>query len=139
MDLSLYDEKIYESNNMYISTPHVFGPGRWEILHSYSALCKTPDQKKQFAFFVESIFGPTIKCLECRNHFLSMLEKYPVPYGTKKHPTGRDWKDEDSVFKWAYSVHNIVNQRLNKPTLSWDVCVKLYDANNVCSSCFHNF
>jgi len=132
-------EKVYDANNLYISNPVVFGAGRWEILHSYASLCKTPEKKKEFATFVENVFGPTIKCLECRNHFLAMLEKYPVPFGSRRHPRGREWGEEDSVFKWTYSVHNIVNNRLNKPIMPWEVCIKLYDINNVCTQCFHQF
>lgn len=132
-------EKLYDANNLYISTPHVFGMGRWELLHSYAALCKTKEKKREFALFVENIFAPTIKCLECRNHFLSMLEKYPVPFGSRRRPDEKDWSDEDSVFKWSFSIHNIVNQRLNKPILPWDVCIKLYDINNVCTQCYHQF
>jgi len=133
-------DKIYEINNMYISRPDVFGPGRWDILHSYSSLCKTPEKKKEFASFVENVFAPTIRCLECRNHFLAMLEKYPVPYGSRPHPEGRQWNDNDSVFKWSYSVHNIVNQRLNKPIISWDICQKLYNPDALpCTQCYHTF
>jgi len=130
------NNSLVESNKQYISNPAVFGPGRWDILHSYSSLCKTKEDKIQFANFVENIFTPTIKCIFCRNHFQYMLQKYPVPFGSRPHPKKKEWDEQDSVYKWTFSVHNLVNERLNKPIMSWDVYQELYGSDSkACTNC----
>jgi len=127
----------YLNSKTHLSMPHVFGPGRWDILHSYAKMCQTVEQKKQFAKFVEEVFLPTIKCKECQTHFRNTLNEYPVPFGEKKFNDFIDWTNDDSPFKWAWKVHNIVNQRLNKPQLSFETCLLLYDINSeTCQQCY---
>lgn len=131
------EEYDYLNSKTHLSMPHVFGPGRWDILHSYAKMCKTIEDKKQFANFVENIFAPTIKCLECRNHFNAMLMEYPVPFSSRLYKSNNVWTELDSSFKWSWMVHNIVNERLNKPQISFETCLKLYDIETqTCTQCY---
>lgn len=130
------DEYNFLIQKSHISSPNVFGPGRWDILHSYAKLSTTREQKIEFARFVENVFAPTIKCEECRNEFRSLLMRMPVPFGSRK-VDGREWNDNDSSFKWSFSAHNEVNARLKKPLMTWENCLKLYDYNSpACTQCY---
>lgn len=130
------DEYEYLANQSHITSPSIFGPGRWDILHSYAKMCYTREDKEQFAKFVYNVFTPTIKCLECQNHFKALLLEYPVPFGERLF-NDQPWSDLDSPFKWAWKVHNLVNKRLNKKQMSFETCLRLYDTNSeTCNNCF---
>jgi hypothetical protein len=47
-----------------------------------------------------------LPCFWCRLHFSQVLAEYPIP--------------DTEVFKWSVDVHNLVNERLGKPVVSFE-------------------
>ena len=77
----------------------------WNRLHA----CETPTQLKETVHDYKENFP----CLDCREHFQSLLEIHPFPLTKVKTP-----KD---VRVWTWFTHNLVNLRLNKPWQSFDI------------------
>ena len=97
-----------------------WGPMFWDLCHLVSFTF--PDnasehQKEQTARFFESL-ASVLPCEECKRDFGGMLQRYPV----------RSYLDSrDSLSRWAYDVHNMVNAKLGKPiTVSYEQAKKRY-------------
>lgn len=58
--------------------------------------------------------NPGLGCSECYMEWLKHLEEL------KRHP---EW-DQEAARRWLFSVHNLVNARLNKRILSYEVAAK---------------
>ena len=85
----------------------------WDRLHQ----CMTPQELKTTVASYRSDFP----CLDCRDHFQSLLRIHPFPLDNVR--TAQD------VRVWTWLTHNLVNERLNKPWASFDVmleCVEPY-------------
>jgi hypothetical protein len=52
-------------------------------------------------------------CLDCREHFQSLLDMHPFPLNLVRTP--------EDVKAWTWLTHNLVNVRLNKTWESFDV------------------
>jgi hypothetical protein len=84
--------------------PDKFGPYFWGTLH-LAAL---------FGDDVSSLaeaYTRNLPCPACRVHFTKVLNENPIP---KDAPA-------EKAFLWSVDVHNIVNERLGKPKISYDV------------------
>lgn len=52
-------------------------------------------------------------CLDCREHFQSLLQIHPFPLDYVRTP--------EDVRVWTWFTHNLVNLRLQKPWESFDI------------------
>jgi hypothetical protein len=77
----------------------------WDRLHS----CTTPDNLRQTVLDYKENFP----CLDCREHFQSLLNIHPFPLHYVKTP--------EDVRVWTWFTHNLVNERLNKTWQSFDI------------------
>ena len=89
----------------------VFGPPLWVALHSitfgYPAR-PTPRKKLQYLAFFKAL-GSVLPCKFCRasyGKFISRKGRAPLKYATMR--------DRDSLARWLYALHNLVNERLGK-------------------------
>ena len=88
--------------------PERWGPMFWDLCHlvsfTYPDKC-TPHEREQTARFYESL-ACVLPCEECKRDFGGMLQRYPV----------RSYLDSpESLSRWAYDLHNMVNAKLGKP------------------------
>lgn len=83
----------------------LWGPSFWKTLH-YACMYDTVTPE-----FVVS-FANALPCAECRVHFHQILVATPFP-GNEKN------------FEWSVDVHNQVNARLGKPTISVEKATEL--------------
>lgn len=91
----------------------IWGPKYWFVLHTISLTYpKNPPEriKKIYYRFIQDLplFLPdeTIS-----NDFNKLLNKYPVtPYLDNK----------ESFIRWVHFIHNIINKKLNKKTITMD-------------------
>jgi hypothetical protein len=102
--------------------PKVWGPHYWFFLHTlamtYPNHPNTVTKKKYYEFIqnlplflpVENISG----------EFSKLIEKYPItPY----------LDDRESFVRWMHFIHNKINEKLEKPTMSLnDFFINYYDA-----------
>lgn len=93
--------------------PELWGNHAWKFLH-YITLNypETPtfSDKMKYTTFLNS-FAVVLPCEDCSNHFKELLSKtnFDIVLSSK-----------DSFFKWSVDVHNHVNRRLHKKTLSYN-------------------
>ena len=85
-----------------------WGPHFWATLH-VAALAKVP----QFKEFVETFPG-ILPCAECAQEFYRILSVYPV---------------SGDPFMWSVDVHNMVNRKLGKRTVSYDEAKRRWSRN----------
>jgi len=101
--------------------PKVWGPHYWFFLHTlattYPHHPNTITKKKYYEFIQNlPLFLPVE---EISKEFSKLLEEYPVtPY----------LDNRDSFVKWMHFIHNKINEKLEKPTISLnEFFVKYYE------------
>ena len=99
--------------------PKVWGPKLWFVIHTvalnYPEHPSYQDKRNHEDFF--NNLSLIIPCEKCRIHFREKLNKYPII-------THLD--NPDKLFRYTILLHNEVNQMLNKPIMSYEEVVKLY-------------
>lgn len=106
----------------------VWGPHYWFFLHTV-AMCypHRPNTitKKKYYEFIHNI--PLFIPIEgMATYFSQLLDQYPVsPYLDSR----------DSFIRWMHFIHNKINQRLEKPTISlskfYEIYYEQYKPNNL--------
>jgi len=76
----------------------------WGRLHS----CETPQE----LFDTVHDYRENFPCLDCREHFQSLLEMHPFPL--------KNVQTESDCKIWVWFTRNLVNVRLNKPWHPFD-------------------
>lgn len=91
--------------------PEIWGPVFWCTLHLVSmGYPETPtySEKRAAKEFYSSLIY-LLPCPECRSHFQEIFQVMPVD----------TWLDNRaSLTEWVWMLHNRVNERLGKPTLT---------------------
>ena len=102
-----------------------WGPSAWKFLHTITF--NYPDnptltQKRN----VEELFLSLIHllpCDECSEHYKKEIsENFP------------DSRSKSALSSWLVNLHNKVNIRLNKPTMTYEAAKVLYTSHH-CNSC----
>jgi hypothetical protein len=78
-----------------------------------------------FIHFITEL-AKNFPCSECQDHFIQYLEADPPALAGIGH---------HGVFYWSVDLHNHVNKRIGKPTLTPEKALALYDGPAVCQSC----
>jgi hypothetical protein len=101
--------------------PNIWGKHMWASIH-FIAL-GYPDkpsesEKNNYKSFFENIYK-VLPCNTCSNHLKTTLQTQ-LPLSVKS------LSNKDNLFKWTVDLHNIVNARLNKPTITLDKATLTY-------------
>jgi Erv1 / Alr family len=56
-----------------------------------------------------------VPCGSCANHYRELVEKIPAP------------TDQSQLFSWTVEIHNHVNAKVVKNSMSEDVAHQIYD------------
>lgn len=96
-------------------TTDVWGPPAWVFLHSVTfGYPQDPDAydtqngdpvgttKKRYSLFFENLMY-TLPCKYCRQSYSQYFKENPIQLDSR-----------DSLTKWLYDIHNLVNQKLKK-------------------------
>jgi hypothetical protein len=99
--------------------PEIWGPIFWSTMHivslGYSDEPTYPEKRAAKEFFNGLQY--LLPCSVCRNHFREVIQGLPV----------ETWLDDrKSLVEWVWMVHNQVNQRLGKSTITLDEFYKRY-------------
>ena len=101
--------------------PTVWGKHLWASIHFIAlAFPDTPNeqQKLHYKQFFQNLHK-VIPCQSCSEHLQDTL--------TNAHPLhANHLKNKNELFKWTVDLHNIVNKRLNKSTISLNDAYKIY-------------
>uniref|UniRef100_A0A6C0E4L9 thiol oxidase n=1 Tax=viral metagenome TaxID=1070528 RepID=A0A6C0E4L9_9ZZZZ len=99
--------------------PDVWGPHYWFFIHTIAMIYpKYPNSviKKKYYDLIQN-FGLFIPIESIGNEFSKMLNLYPVvPYLDSK----------ESLIRWTHFIHNKINEKLEKPTISLEEFYTLY-------------
>jgi len=115
------NNKYQETMTVYLD-PKVWGPHYWFFLHTLAMTYPHhPNSitKKKYYEFIQNL--PLFLPVEnISGEFSKLIEKYPItPY----------LDDRDSFVRWMHFIHNKINQKLEKPTVSLnDFFITYYDA-----------
>jgi len=108
-------------NKLVIKT---LGPGIWHVIHTLAYHAHTDQLKESFISTINTLcdhFG----CDPCKTHMRLFINAYPI----------KNYRDEqDGLFKWSWEFHNKVNQKLNKPNMSFETALQHYK-NYTCQTC----
>jgi len=109
------------------SDPKVFGPKLWNRLHISARNAISDLQKRNFiTYFYQEINN--IPCETCRSRALEYIRQNPITI----NPIIRDPSGVDAtVFHYTWTFHNLVNEHLNKPQLTWEQACSLYRVGQV--------
>lgn len=102
--------------------PQVWGKYQWTAIH-FAALgypkSPTEAQKQYYFTYFTKILPEVLPCLKCRQHLKQTLQtEHPMNSSALANP--------DTLFEWTVSLHNVVNRRLEKPTLSLEEARNIY-------------
>jgi hypothetical protein len=102
--------------------PNVWGPHYWFFLHTISMTYPHHPNavtKKKYYEFIQNL--PIFIPVETMSgEFSKLIDQYPVtPY----------LDNRESFIRWVWFIHNKINQKLEKPTITLsEFHVKYYDA-----------
>ena len=103
----------------------VWGPLGWLCLHSMSVCYPNEPTQEEKLICMRSIelFGDTITCRHCKEHFNKLYQSYKSMYP--------DYLDSrQNFFLMVVRIHNSVNKRLDKPIIqSVKDCLDLLKTN----------
>lgn len=116
-----------------LTDPNVFGPGKWDDMHTFGAAATTPDLKKSYCDYIR-IITSSLKCMVCRKHAIEYVRDHPP----EEFLNVLDENGQDiGLFKWSWLFHNAVNKRISKPEVDFKVAYAMYEpesavSNSVC-------
>jgi hypothetical protein len=113
--------------------PKIWGPKLWFAIHTialnYPDNPSYQDKRNHEDFF--NNLSHIIPCDKCRLHYKQRLYKYPII---------NHLDNSDKLFRYTILLHNDVNEMLNKPTMTYEEVVKIYQTeygkNNITSKIF---
>lgn len=101
-----------------------YGPGYWAAMHIDSFNARTYEKKITAANTIARLIT-TFPCLKCRKHGTEYASHHPLI-----HPINDG--DELSLFRWVWSFHNAVNERIGKQVISFEEAVKKWGDEAIC-------
>lgn len=108
------------------STPEVFGPGIWFMIHNQGLRANTDLKKEQYEINMQ-LLCDDFRCNECKTHFQKFIDS---------HPLIKYWKEENGFFRWSFELHNSVNKRLGKYQPNFEEALNYFSNSNiVCFNC----
>lgn len=114
-----------------LTDPRVIGPGVWFTIHQKAKEATTTDTKIEFLKYMQWV-AHTFPCSKCAHHTQEYMLHNPID----RHWNVRSHDEEEiGCFRWSWSFHNAVNQRLDKPPMDWTMAYMLYYGVGQCSQC----
>lgn len=104
-----------------LADPTVFGPAVWFTLHNGAAhLPKVlkPQALARIKAFIDGIPDMLVVCAKCAEHARNYIDTHRMAIDK--------FKGGDDVFKFYVDFHNFVNERLNKPLMTYAAARRLY-------------
>jgi len=102
----VFSESDYISGDGMMTS--VWGPAMWHVLHTISfnyPINPTDEQKKHYYHFYNNLQN-ILPCRYCRENLTKNLEKLPLTLDTLKN--------RDSLSRWVYDLHELINCMLDK-------------------------
>lgn len=123
-DTHEYFEDSAIHDKMAVGSPAFWGPGLWKAIHAGSlnypeqANRLTVEKMKGFIYGLPAIMA----CKACSTHALAFIQEHDSDLDTI-------CASRQNLFRFFVDFHNYVNKRQNKPVLSYDDVLKMYNAS----------
>ena len=101
--------------------PSIWGPKVWDFLLNIS-LKADP----QYVLPVIDMYAACLPCIHCRRSFKEYCKQLP--------PTSMA-KSSEELFKWVWTMHDMVNQKLGKQSLTYEKTKRRYSTFMCYISC----
>ena len=111
-----------------IITPDVWGPHGWKFIHYVTlGYPENPSQfqKERYKTFL-LLLQDVLPCSLCANHYKETIKNNPL--------TDDILNSRNALIKWGINIHNIVNERNNKPVLKYNNAIEIIDTDINCKS-----
>jgi hypothetical protein len=102
----IFDDSDYRSGDGMMTS--VWGPPMWHVLHTMSfnyPIEPTEEQKKHYFNFYNNLKN-VLPCRYCRENLANNLTKLPLTMDV--------FKNRDTLSKYVYELHEIINTMLGK-------------------------
>lgn len=99
--------------------PNLWGPAAWKFLHFVTFAYPeqpTREQVMQYRVFFDHL-QYTLPCPKCRRHYKEFIATRPP-----------DCRNRETLVIWLFELHNTINQRNQKPILSFEDFIHQYQA-----------
>jgi hypothetical protein len=120
MGKKVFSDKDYNSGDGMLTS--VWGPPMWHTLHTISfnyPVKPTNEQKENYYNYFKNL-RHILPCRYCRENLKKNLKCLPL--------TKKVFKNRDSLSRWVYGLHEIVNKMLGKKSgLSYDDVRERYE------------
>ena len=103
---SPFTNEDYNSGDGMMTT--IWGPAMWLFLHTMSfnyPVNPSDEQKKYYYKFLKNLQN-VLPCKYCRDNYKENLKIHKLNYNVMKN--------RDSLSRWVYELHELVNKRLDK-------------------------
>jgi hypothetical protein len=103
---SPFTEEDYKSGDGMITS--IWGPPMWLFLHTTSfnyPVNPTEEQKKYYYKFFKNLKN-ILPCRYCRENYDENIKKHKINYDVMKN--------RDTLSRWVYELHELVNKNLGK-------------------------
>jgi hypothetical protein len=116
----VFKNEDYNSNDGMLT--YVWGPALWHTLHTISfnyPIKPTEEQKTQYYDFFIGLKN-ILPCKHCRDNYSKNLEIFPL--------TKSKLKNRDTLSRWLYEMHEIINKHLDKKSnLTYEIVRDRYE------------
>ena len=99
--------------------PHIWGPGAWTLLHSVTFNYPekpTQQDKNEFSDFFYALAN-VLPCSVCQDHLKKHLNNLPIKFYLES---------KETLTKWLFEIHNLVNQDTKKKTITYKQFKQIY-------------
>lgn len=93
---------------------NIWGPGSWLLLHSIS-FNYTKNKKTEVLTFLNAL-SDVLPCRYCRESMKKHMKKLPPNLNSRR-----------DFVTWMIDFHNLVNVSLNKPVITFDEAISIYE------------
>lgn len=110
--------------------PKYSGPGVWFVIHKQSYLHNGKETAKLIRNIIEEF-----PCIKCRKHGMEYLKANPIEKSINREITHNGETRKLGLFLWTVLFHNSVNQRLNKPQMSFSAALETIEMEMCSEMC----
>jgi hypothetical protein len=95
---------------------YIWGPPLWRLIHSVSYCAKAPHADELALFFLS--FKNVLPCIYCRKSFEEFEKQL------SKNKLLSQIIQDNELFQWSYSLHDMVNEKLDKQEFEKQIVTK---------------
>lgn len=114
------DVMMFRKGETDMMDPATWGPTVWGAAHAIAyAFPEHPtDEERSMYLAYFSSLGNVLPCVQCRDNWKHALEASPL--------TDAVVENKNSLCRWLFEMHNVVNKSLGKESYSWIAFIHRY-------------